>query len=148
MSSFLCSYHMATLPKTSWSNFTKVLKYNLLTATKAQICSDKKYNIHLKDGHHKEVWEWAVSRNGNERWLLDLLPRLLTRLSPLSYQVVVFRLASGFLTFPYLEGYVYLFTPFVLKCLLCHIGDWPGGKSVHGPLKSRKQIHFLLSISW
>jgi hypothetical protein len=89
MSSFLCSYHIATLPKTTWSNFTKVSKYNLLTATKAQVCSDKKCNIHLKDGHHKEVLEWAVSRNGSERWLLGLLPWLLARLSPLSYQVVV-----------------------------------------------------------
>jgi len=48
-----------------------------------------KCNIHLKDGHHKEVLEWAVSRNGSERWLLGLLPWLLARLSPLSYQVVV-----------------------------------------------------------
>jgi hypothetical protein len=72
---------MATLPKTTWSNFTKVLKYNLLTETKAQICSDNKYNINLKDGHHKEVLEWAVSRNGNERWLLDLLLWLPARLS-------------------------------------------------------------------
>lgn len=59
------------------------------TATKAQVCSDKKCNIHLKDGHHKEVLEWAVSRNGNESWLLGLLPWLLARLSPLIYQVVV-----------------------------------------------------------
>lgn len=69
-----------------------------------------------------------MSRNGNERRLGSLALTFSKAFSTKLSSCSKFLSALGFQTFSYLEGYVYFFTPFALKCLLCHIGNCPGGE--------------------